>query len=425
MAHIQVDDRTPSVYYTVGGTPETDFVVPYAFFNDDDLDVYVDGVLKALTTHYTVTGAGLSDGGTVTFLVAQSNVDIAIIRDVPIERVTDFPASGPLDTNAINTEFDRQVAMMQQIVTEHERVVTLDPSDPDTNLVLPAVADRLGKILGFDPTTGDLLAIDPDDITLIVPTTASTIGKPMTGLLLSNNVATPNTKIDIAPGSARDKDQTVDIVLAAGLTKTTGAWVQGNDAGGLDAGSVAVSSAYHAHLIYNPGTAAVDVLFSLSADSPTMPSAAWTKRRRLPCGFLTDASGFIYPAVWRADRSIQLVTGPTVAANRSLLNSSLLSLGIPVGVKMKARCLLTITNAIDVGSPGFYAFFNDPDLGAPSTASHMALYKPTGVTFTGGVIDAWTDTSGRVYTGSASANDADNLMNVILQGWTDPLDEFA
>ena len=423
MTHITVDDTNPRQYYTVGSTPQTEFVVPFAFFNDDDLLVYIDGTLKSLNTHYTVSGAGLSDGGTVTFLSAQSNVAIAIIRDVPIERVTDFSNTGPLDIDALNTEFDRNVAMIQQVVSEHERVVTLDPSDDDANLILPALANRKGKILGFDLTSGDLIPIDPDDITLIVPTTASTIGKPLTGLLLSNNAVTPNTKLDIAPGSARDKDQTVDIVLASGLTKTTASWVQGNDVGGLDTGAIAISSAYHVHLIYTPTSGAEDVLFSLSADSPTMPSG-FTKRRRLPCGFITNGSGNIYPAVWRADRSIQIVTGPTIASNRALLNSSLLSLGIPLGVKMKVKCLLTLTNAVDVGNPAFYAFFNDPDLGAPSSASHAAIYKPVGLFF-GAVVDAWTDTSGRVYTGSASTNDVDNTMSVVLQGWTDPLDEFA
>lgn len=424
MVHITVDDTTPRVYYTVTSTPQTDFVVPFAFFNDDDLEVYIDGVLKALNTHYTVSGAGLSDGGTVTFLSAQSSVKIAIIRNVPIERVTDFPASGPLDIDAVNTEFDRQVAMIQQIDSEHERVVTLAASDPDANLVLPALDDRLGKILGFDPVTGDLLAIDPDDITLILPSSASTIGKPITGLLLSNNAVTPNTKIDIAPGSARDKDQTVDIVLSVGLTKTTGSWAQGNDAGGLDAGSVAVSTAYHVFLIYNPSTLVTDALISTSASAPTLPSG-FTKSRRLRNGFLTDASGFIRTGLWRADGSFELTTPITVTTARSLLNAGLLNLPVPLGIKVKARCFISLENTVDVGSPGFFAIFRDPDLGAPNNAAQATLHKPAAVSFFGASVESWTDTSGRVYTYSLSTNDADNIMNVFLQGWTDTLDPFS
>jgi len=424
MTHITVDDTTPRKYYTVGSTPQTDFEVPFAFFNDDDLLVYIDGTLKSLNTHYTVSGAGLSDGGTVTFLSAQSNVDIAIIRDVPIERVTDIPNTGPLDHDALNTEFDRMVAMMQQINAAHERVVTLDDSDPSANLVLPAVATRLGKILGFDPTTGALIPIDPDDITLILPSSASSIGKPITGLLLSNNGSTPNTKIDIAPGSARDKDQTVDIVLASGLTKTVSSWVQGSDVGGLDTGSIAINSAYHVHLIYNPTSGVEDALISLSADAPTLPSG-FTKSRRLRNGFMTDGSGFIRQGVWRADGSFDFKPGHTVtvASARSLLSMSLLSLGLPLGVKFEAKMLCTVENIVDVGNPAFYVYITDPDLGVPTAAAQATFYKQTG--FQGTTVRAWTDTSGRVYTGSTNSADADNLMNLVLQGWIDPLDPFA
>jgi hypothetical protein len=256
--------------------------------------------------------------------------------------------------------------------------------------------------------------------------TSSVIGKPITGLLISNNAGTPNTILDIAPGSARDETQAVDIVLAAGVTKTTAAFVAGTGNGSLDSGAIAINSAYHVFVIYNDTTLAVDILTSLSATAPTMPSG-FTHKRRLRSGFITDGSGFIRQGVWRADGSFALKPSHTVtiATNRSLLNSSLLALGLPAGIKFKARCLLTITNAVDVGSPGFYGFFNDPDLGAPSTASEAAIFKPLGIVFTGAVVEAWTDTTGKVYTGSASANDADNLMNVILQGWTDPLDPFS
>jgi hypothetical protein len=130
--------------------------------------------------------------------------------------------------------------------------------------------------------------------------------------------------------------------------------------------------------------------------------------------------------VWRADGSFQFKPGhaPTVASNRSLLNASLLSLGLPQGIKMKARALLTCTNAVDGGNPAFYYYFTDPDLGAPAAAETASGYKPIGL-FVGAVVEAWTNTSGQVYTYSTNGNDADNTMSVVLQGWTDPLDPFA
>src|SRR5690606_13602508 len=115
----------------------------------------------------------------------------------------------------------------------------------------------------------------------------SSIGRSINGLLPSNNATTPLTTIDVAPGSACDVDQTVDIILSAGLTKTEGAWSDGDDAGGLDSGSTfAADTGYHIHLIYNPTSEAVDVLFSTSAAAPAMPGG-FTKRRRIGC-FMTD-----------------------------------------------------------------------------------------------------------------------------------------
>jgi hypothetical protein len=254
---------------------------------------------------------------------------------------------------------------------------------------------------------------------------ASALGKPITGLLLSNNAVTPNTKIDVASGSCRDDTQAVDIILSVGWTKTTASFSAGTGNGAMDTGSIAVSSAYHVFLIYNSTTEAVDILISLSATAPTMP-AGFTHKRRLRNGFMTDASGFIRQGVWRADGSFQFKPGhaPTVASNRSLLNASLLSLGLPQGIKMKARALLTCTNAVDGGNPAFYYYFTDPDLGAPAAAETASGYKPIGL-FVGLVVEAWTNTSGQVYTYSTNGNDADNTMSVVLQGWTDPLDPFA
>ena len=55
--------------YTGNGSTVA-FSFPYKFLADCDLKVYVDNVLKTLTTDYTVSGAGSDSGGTVTFVTA-------------------------------------------------------------------------------------------------------------------------------------------------------------------------------------------------------------------------------------------------------------------------------------------------------------------------------------------------------------------
>jgi hypothetical protein len=157
MPHIQIADLTPRVDYTVGVTPQTAFTVPFPFFANSDLDVYVGGELQTLTTDYTVTGAGTSEGGTVTLVTAVTSTAVAIVRDLPIERTSDFPASGPLQTDSLNTDLDKIVAMMQQLETGLSRAVRLPDDEPTTDQRLPSIEDRANKFLAFD-ADGDLIA---------------------------------------------------------------------------------------------------------------------------------------------------------------------------------------------------------------------------------------------------------------------------
>lgn len=147
---LDVSSVTPRIYYTVGATPQTVFTVPFIFFEAADLKVYVDNVLKTLSTHYTVAGTGEEDGGTVTFLSAQSNVDIGIVREIAIELLTHIPSFGPLDVASINLAFSRFIAIEQQLESRLERSVRLPDADAEFNTILPLAADRANLALAFD-----------------------------------------------------------------------------------------------------------------------------------------------------------------------------------------------------------------------------------------------------------------------------------
>ena len=153
---ITISNTTPRVITVVGGTPQTAFTVGFEWFTDADLKVYKDGVLQTLTTHYTATGAGVSGGGTVTFGSAVSNATVAIIRDMAIERTTDFPISGSFKIDARNTSLDKMIAMMLQVERDVE-VLSLkaDPFDTVNDFTIPIKATRASKIFGFD-ANGDV-----------------------------------------------------------------------------------------------------------------------------------------------------------------------------------------------------------------------------------------------------------------------------
>lgn len=91
------------------------------------------------------------------------------------------------------------------------------------------------------------------------------------GLTLS--AAGSTATFGIAAGAA------AGMVLSSAYTKTTSAWGVGTGQGSLDTGAIANSTWYHCYIIQRSDTGVVDILVSLSASSPTMPSNYDRKRR--------------------------------------------------------------------------------------------------------------------------------------------------
>lgn len=124
-----VNDITPRVQY-VASAAQTDFDYPFPIFEDADLTVDVDGVTKALATHYTVAGEGADAGGTVTFLSAMSGGEIVTIyRDIGIARTTDFQQNGPYSSTSFNDELDRLTLVQQELEMKVGRALRFSLAD--------------------------------------------------------------------------------------------------------------------------------------------------------------------------------------------------------------------------------------------------------------------------------------------------------
>ena len=162
--HVKIDDLTPRTRVSVGSTPSAGpFSFPWAFFDDGDVLVYDGADLIAADT-YTVTGTagttGGYEGGSITLDVAVSDTILTIAREVPVKRITDFPAAGPFDIDALNTEIDRNVAMLQDYLDQSARALIAPVTDdPGLDLEIPLSDDRAGKFLAFDAMGTPIAAV--------------------------------------------------------------------------------------------------------------------------------------------------------------------------------------------------------------------------------------------------------------------------
>lgn len=157
---INLADNDPRVSYSVAaGVTQSSFTVSFEFFDEEDLNVYVDGTKKTLTTDYTVTGGDGSTGSiTMSVTGATGGSTVVITRSIVLERTTDFPVSGAFNIASLNTELDRFIAINADLNDQISRSIRLEDYDVAGGLSLPSLEARKGKTLAFDTVTGGMIA---------------------------------------------------------------------------------------------------------------------------------------------------------------------------------------------------------------------------------------------------------------------------
>ena len=194
------------------------------------------------------------------------------------------------------------------------------------------------------------------------------------GLGTANDATNPTTHITIAPGQCKSWDLTTDIVLAAGMTKRLDAvWAAGTGNGGRDsATALALNQSWHVHLIKNPNTNVVDVLFSQSVNNPTLP-AGFTKFRRifsLPRlgTATTPGSGTDIPSYLQTGNITRLIKPyGDYTAQTGVTTPQLKAIMVPLGIKVEAELCAQLSG----NGTLCYLRITDPDL-TTAAASRLA-----------------------------------------------------
>ena len=146
-------DKNKKTYTENGST--TVFPFPYKFFKNTDLEVWsadLQGTETKLTlnVHYTVTGAGLQAGGSITkTAAAPQNYALTIKRIVPLTQETSLRNQSKFYAEVHEDEFDRLVMQQQQKQEEVDRSIKVAQTIADTfNTQLPPAVGA--QMIGFN-----------------------------------------------------------------------------------------------------------------------------------------------------------------------------------------------------------------------------------------------------------------------------------
>jgi hypothetical protein len=142
-----------------GNDSTTEFTYTFKIFADTDLQVIIRSstgteTVKTLTTHYTVAGAGVASGGSITFTagnIPATGETVVIRREVPQTQAIDYIANDPFPAESHEEGLDRATMTIQQMQEELDRAIKLSRTNTmtSTEFTVGATA-RASKILAFD-----------------------------------------------------------------------------------------------------------------------------------------------------------------------------------------------------------------------------------------------------------------------------------
>ena len=203
----------------------------------------------------------------------------------------------------------------------------------------------------------------------------------------------------------------------------TAVWAAGNNNGGRDLSTaLAAGQTWHVFAIFNSSTLAVDVLFSQSPTSPTMPSG-YVYFRRIMSIILEAASTSIRQFIQTGNNVALTVRGVEWSSTANGAASSYLrTVGVPTGLKLLVSFFYQSTNVGgNAANPAFSGVY-DPDVGVP-TFGIPTQWAQIRVSWSGvndryqtRIVEQWCNTAAQVYTAS---NDTGDVIGGGVLSWVD------
>jgi len=157
-----VQSTTSRADYNGNGST-TSFTIPFYFLDNTHVTVIRttiatgDATTLVLGTDYTLTGAGVTSGGTATTTVAPTSAQkLSILRSIPLTQLTHYVENDPFPAASHEKALDQLTMENQQINEAVGRSIKLSSTNTMTSTEFTVTAtDRANKVLGFD-ATGEL-----------------------------------------------------------------------------------------------------------------------------------------------------------------------------------------------------------------------------------------------------------------------------
>jgi hypothetical protein len=243
----------------------------------------------------------------------------------------------------------------------------------------------------------------------------------LSGLGLSTAGATAT--FGVAAGAANDSTNIMMMKLVSAYTKTTAAWAVGTGNGALDTGTIAASTWYHVFLIKRPDTYVVDVLVSLSATAPTLPTG-YTYFRRIG-SMKTDGSSQWIKFIQDGDK-FRWAT-PVRDINNNNPGTAAVTLvfpSLPLGVRVQADLSAALFNNNAGGGTALYlSDLSQNDVAAGALTGFTIAATNTNaaaasVVFTGAPVSIMTDVLQSIRS-RVGGSTADLNVMIMVHGYND------
>jgi hypothetical protein len=218
-----IASSTSRIGYTGDGAT-TAFAVPFFFSANSDLVVSVQDLsgnvtTKLLGTDYNLSGAGVSTGGTCTFVVAPTTgFLIAVTRVPPLTQTTSYNNNDPFPAKSHEGALDKLTTITQYLKSLVDRTMQVAPTDTPPMTTLPPATVRALKNFTFDSLGNPSVS---------TPVTGTTVSSALIPVVTASTLAIARTLlgVDAAIGAAAGTP-------GGRLTLTSGVAVTGTDVTG-------------------------------------------------------------------------------------------------------------------------------------------------------------------------------------------------